>query len=486
MKNKIIFFSIVLALIIGLSARGQGYTLSNLSIGHQNHFGWDISGSGNYCCVSDPRDSIDDYGNGSVYIYEKNGANWDFVQNISAVNKKPYQLFGYKLSMDGDYLAVSELGNDTKGFMAGAVSIYTQQGSSWIHSQDIYADSSQKNMNFGASIQLLGDYLYVGAPNLDSGCVFVYKKQAGQYVLSQKIHSPFDVDFEFGKSICLNSDFLFIGAPATSNSQINGGVFVYKNQNQTWQLDTFFRENVSNASSNFGVSIAVENNTLVIGAPHTTVNASSEDYFFAGAAYIATYNNTWQLNPNPIISSNVGGHDLFGSKVAIKDSIVFITSPRHDENLKDDGNIEMLTYENGQWGKDTTYFAPQSSIYFGNNIFVFNDNLMVSTGGEKSIKNKGLIYIYNIDKLISDMDNPISHDNNISIFPNPANDFFKIENTYNTSFNYSIYSIQGKLILSNNSKNNEHIDISYLANGVYIISIQNNKHTHIERLVISH
>ena len=471
MNNHIKISLLVVILLSSIIGKSQ-YTIVNLSNHFQNHFGWDISGYGEYCCVSDPRDSINELGNGSVNIYKKNALSWNFVQSISAATKAPYQLFGYKVSMNKKYLAVSEIGNRTKGFMSGKVTIYKLQNSIWSHFQDILPDSNKKSMYFGEEIELYNDMLYIGAPNIDSGCVVVYQLQGGQFIKKQKIPSPFDMDFEFGKSINVNQNHLFIGAPATSNSLINGGVFVYQMQNNKWELDTFFREQPSASSSNFGISLASQDDILVIGAPHTAVNDGAEDYFFAGAVYVANKtNNVWSMNPIPITSSNIGGHDLFGSSVAIKDSVLFASSTRQTNITKDDGSIEVFKLNNSVWLSDTTYYSPQSDIYFGNNIFVFNDNLMVSTGGEKEDKNKGLVYIYQVKDLVSGISNSDKNDLNIVIYPNPASDFFTIEIPNGKSHKYQIFSIQGKLLSDGDLVNNKKIDVSSFANGAYMISI---------------
>ena len=93
MKTLLTIGIVIFTIYSGTIVNAQK-TIVNISNSYQNHFGWDISGYGSYCCVSDPRDSINDFGNGAVLIYKKNGANWNFLQKISASVKKPYQLFG--------------------------------------------------------------------------------------------------------------------------------------------------------------------------------------------------------------------------------------------------------------------------------------------------------------------------------------------------------------------------------------------------------
>ena len=58
------------------------------------------------------------------------------------------------------------------------------------------------------------------------------------------------------------------------------------------------------------------------------------------------------------------------------------------------------------------------------------------------------------------------------LYPNPANDLITIEsiNNSNTDFEFEIYNLLGSKVL--NGKSSGQIDISHLANGTYILQIQ--------------
>lgn len=65
----------------------------------------------------------------------------------------------------------------------------------------------------------------------------------------------------------------------------------------------------------------------------------------------------------------------------------------------------------------------------------------------------------------------ISKNNTISIYPNPANGIFYIENTVENQLEYTIYDQTGKKI--NHSQNGDSIDISNHASGIYFLKIFN-------------
>ncbi len=72
----------------------------------------------------------------------------------------------------------------------------------------------------------------------------------------------------------------------------------------------------------------------------------------------------------------------------------------------------------------------------------------------------------------------INEINKISLYPNPTNNFIKIQNNENLTenltenFNYTILDLTGKIIKNGNSKFNEQINIESLGSGNYIIQIK--------------
>jgi hypothetical protein len=76
--------------------------------------------------------------------------------------------------------------------------------------------------------------------------------------------------------------------------------------------------------------------------------------------------------------------------------------------------------------------------------------------------------------------------NDVSIYPNPSNGIFRIEN--NSTFNIHnstiiITDIAGRIVYSTNNPR-DRIDLSYLGKGVYFMSINTSKDNHIEKVII--
>jgi hypothetical protein len=474
------------------SVYGQTFSIVNRTTHNQNHFGWDISGYKNYCCISDPRDSISNYGNGSINVYVRDKEEWKFSQNISKPleDQTPYELFGYKTAMFGEYLAVSSVGNEKMGFMAGSVSLYRINGT-WSFLQELFPAFTAERTYFGESIQLNNDYLFIGAPGIgDNGLVYVYKFNGELFSLTQIIESPYPVHFDFGKTLYATGDNLFIGAPSVNKTSIRSGVFVYSLIGGEWQKTQEIPCPEAEIGSMFGYSLASSGNTLIIGAPHSTVfHDDNEEYFFAGKVFIYSFfNNSW--NPEQSLSCpDPDSHDIFGQEIFYKDSIIFVSSLRSDNIGVDNGIVYAYKFFNGSWEPNIKLNSGKNLEYFGNNIFVLNNQLLIAFGGNKSDKSYGEVYCYQVDGLIDNtvpvnISESLTSPYTIKVFPNPASEMVTIESNSNSKNQLSLYNSSGELILSKTFRRKYTVDVSEMTEGIYLISVVSEFVSFTEKVIL--
>jgi len=75
---------------------------------------------------------------------------------------------------------------------------------------------------------------------------------------------------------------------------------------------------------------------------------------------------------------------------------------------------------------------------------------------------------------LSSLDDYGNRKDEIIIYPNPANDFIRIQTNITEAAWYNIYNISGQLILSGNVNGpNPHIKLPQLAVGLYIFQLEN-------------
>lgn len=130
-----------------------------------------IGGSGNDNIIAS---------SGAVYIYTRSGVTWSQQTYIKASNAQFEDNFGVSLALSGDTLAVSADFEDSSDVGmngdetlddaqdSGAVYLFTRTGGVWSQYAYLKASNTEFDDRFGASVDLSGDTLAVGASLEDS------------------------------------------------------------------------------------------------------------------------------------------------------------------------------------------------------------------------------------------------------------------------------------------------------------------------------
>ena len=130
---------------------------------------------------------------GAVYLFTSDGNGWSEQAYIKASNTGANDTFGARLALSGDggMLAVGAQLEDSAGQgidavqdddsaqEAGAVYLFTREGSSWTQSAYVKGSNTEAFDEFGSSLALNGDgtLMAVGARGEDSGATGIYAEQ---------------------------------------------------------------------------------------------------------------------------------------------------------------------------------------------------------------------------------------------------------------------------------------------------------------------
>ncbi|MCR9145101.1 MAG: FG-GAP repeat protein [bacterium] len=276
-------------------------------------------------------------GSGAVYIFRRNAAiGWVQEAYLKASNTGNNDAFGSKVSIFGDTLAVSAIGEgsnatgvggnqlDNSVASAGAVYIFRNAGFNWFQEAYIKASNPDGGDNFGDSLSISDDVLAVGASQEASngtgvggnqadnsafaaGAVYVFSRLGGQwaqqiYLKASNSESP-DL---FGHSVQISRHILAVGAinedsiargfngnQADNTAADSGAVYVFLNRDGVWEQSTFLKSSNSDANDNFGNRIALSGDVLAVVSNNedslsTGVNGDQSDNAGtnAGAAYV--------------------------------------------------------------------------------------------------------------------------------------------------------------------------------------------------------
>jgi hypothetical protein len=189
-------------------------------------FGSAVSIDGDTVVIGAPDD--DDLGNrsGSVYVYVRDGANWDLEAKLTPGDAAIEDYFGYSLAIDGDTAVIGAYGDHDLGSGSGSAYIFLRSGTEWNYQAKLLADDGAHRDFFGYSVDLSGDTAVIGAYGNDKseyirerGAAYIFVRSGVDWSQEAKLIPSDDTDAGyFGYSVSLDGDSALIGA-----SHSNGG-----------------------------------------------------------------------------------------------------------------------------------------------------------------------------------------------------------------------------------------------------------------------
>jgi hypothetical protein len=203
---------------------------------------------------------------------------------------------------------------------------------------------------------------------------------------------------EFGRSVAVLGNTAVVGAPFTSvDSQTDAGtVYIYTKGSAGWRTQPTITldDPPAMGNDNFGTSVAISGNTIVVGATSLSLPAGD-----AGAVYVYTKGaEGWPTTPtvtlpNPDVSGGSKNSDLFGNSVAISSGTIVVGAPG------DNSPSAAYIYTEGSagWPTTPTVTLPVpgavSDDLFGSWTAVSGSTVVIGAPGANK-KGSGAAYIY--------------------------------------------------------------------------------------------
>jgi hypothetical protein len=232
--------------------------------GIDDWFGLRVAISGDYAIVGAIRESEDTTGGntlsnaGSAYIFKNTTGTWTEVQKIVSSDRGEYDNFGMSVAISGDFAIVGadEEDEDAIGgnpiFSSGSAYIFKNTAGTWTEVQKIVASDREEGDYFGYSVDILGDYVIVGAYGDEedaiggnniflSGSAYIFKNSAGTWSQVQKIvASDRGYSDYYGNSVAISGQYAIVGAyeeqeDTTGGNTLGdaGSAYIYKNESLT-------------------------------------------------------------------------------------------------------------------------------------------------------------------------------------------------------------------------------------------------------------
>jgi hypothetical protein len=368
-----------------------------------DYFGYSVSISGDYAIAGAPLEDGSGPNGGAAYIFHRTGINrWDAGTKIFASDFADGDCFGNSVSISGDYAIVGAYLEDGSGSDRGAAYIFQRTGTNtWSAGTKIIAIDPENGDVFGYSVSISGDYAIVGAPNYDGGRGAAYTFQrngtnswsAGTRIIAS---DPAAND-EFGCSVSISGDLAIAGARFEDDSGANGNGAAYIFQrigNNSWgEVKKIFAPDPT-ANDEFGSSVSISGDFAIVGAPNVDGGGA-----FKGAAYIflETAPQTWDAGTR-IIASDMQDDDKFGFSVSISGDYAIVGALEEDGSGINKGAAYVFQRTGTNiWSTGIKIIASDAADndFFGISVSMSGDYAIAGACNEDgSGTDRGAVYIF--------------------------------------------------------------------------------------------
>jgi len=308
---------------------------------------------------------------GAVYVFTRTGTTWTQQAYIKASNTGSGDSFGFALALSGQTLVVgarfessSSTGvggaqDNDDALTSGAVYVYRRTATTWAQEAYLKASNAETQDHFGESVALDGNTLVVGAPqeksnavgvNGDqtnnslpfSGAAYVFKRVGSNWAQEAYLKASNAGAGLFGTAVAIQGDTVVVGAPAEDSSStgingtpdelapVSGAAYVFIRSAAVWSQQAYLKASNTGREDHFGASLAIDGDTLAVGAWGEASNADgvggdqANDALFSGAVYLfVRANGIWVQQAyikasNPILSA------YFGNSVALQGDLLAV------------------------------------------------------------------------------------------------------------------------------------------------------------------
>ena len=298
----------------------------------------------------------------------------------------------------------------------------------------------QAEARFGAAVAVAPNELVVGAPQEDGGrgAVYVFERNQPSQDWRQRtrLTSPEPAaNDSFGVTVAISGDRLIVGSSNTDRVADGaservvpdaGAVYVYIRADGGWSLESTLQAPVPQEIERFGLSVAIEGERIVVGAPNNSrhapiavedpdsdagASAAKSGIEHSGSVYVfSRVGGTWLLEQE-LKASSPDSADYFGCAVAIAgDTLVAgatgedgADSDQQDNGAQNSGAVYVFERNTTGWEQraylKADNLAPgdkfgRSVALSGNIIGVGAPGKTLETGAGMSLPLAGAAYVF--------------------------------------------------------------------------------------------
>jgi|GEM_PF-1104314 len=318
--------------------------------------------------------------------------------------------FGMSLALDGNVAAVLVRDSSLVEPSFDKAYILEWNKTEW---QSVAVLTATDEDNFGETVSISGNTVVIGAPyhdtngNQSQGKAYIFEKPVTGWTdmteTAQLTASDGTLLDDFGQSVSISGNTVIIGAPEHGFLD-HGKAYLFERPETGWTDMTETAQLIASdgaENDNFGSAVSISGNTVVVGAPEHDTNG----YLRQGKAYVFERHETGWIDMTEtaqLITSDGAVGNNFGSVVFISGNTIAVGVPYHNTN----GNIyqgKAYAFEKPATGwidmiETVQLTASDGAEYdfFGKSVSIAGNTVVVGSPGHDTngIRSRGKAYIF--------------------------------------------------------------------------------------------
>jgi prepilin-type N-terminal cleavage/methylation domain-containing protein len=184
-----------------------------------------------------------------------------------------------------------------------------------------------------------------------------------------------DANDYFGRAVAVDGDTVVVGAPDDDDKGTSSGsVYVFTRTGATWTQQAKLTAADGAANDYFGRAVAIDGDTLVVGAHQDDDKGSA-----SGSAYVFTRTGgTWTQQAKLVPADGTAG-DYFGFAVAVDADTIVVGAHQDDDKGANSGSVYVFTRTGATWTQQAKLTATDgaASDFFGHAVAVDAGTIVV-------------------------------------------------------------------------------------------------------------
>ena len=250
---------------------------------------------------------------------------------------------------------------------------------------------------YGSSLSVSQDRMAVS----DSvGVIRIYLDTSSGWVLDQTLVSPTPgAELDFGRSIALDENRLLVGAPNDpENGFGSGAAYLYEYSGDDWSLVQKLVGADTTIGDHFGSSVALDGDRIVVGAPWVSSHGANR-----GAAYAFEYTGDFLGWLQLALLTDEGGteHSRFGHQVDIEGDLIVVGAEGDSFSEPAAGSASIFRRLPTGWVAEAKLLAedPVPLHNFGFAVDVSGDAVVIGAHSDPEVGHAaGAVYAYRIEE----------------------------------------------------------------------------------------